>query len=54
MLERLAIIAVANERSLVEELNLAVTSYVLKEFSEHGERQLMERAFSDQRAAATQ
>ena len=52
-LECLAVIAAANDRSLVEELNLAVKAYVLKEFAEHGEDRLLERAFSDQPAAAT-
>ena len=46
-------IAAANDRSLVEELNLAVKAYVLKEFAEHGEDRLLERAFSDQPATAT-
>lgn len=48
MLECLAVIAAANDRSLVEELNLAVKTYVLKEFAEHGSDWLVERAFSDQ------
>jgi hypothetical protein len=52
MLECLAVIAAANERPLVEELNLAVKTYVLKTFAEHGDDWLVERAFSDQSAAA--
>ncbi len=53
-LECLAVIAAANGRSLVEELNLAVKTYVVKEFAEHGEGRLAERASSDQPAAAAQ
>ena len=52
MLECLAVIAAANDRSLVEELNFAVKAYVLREFAEQGEDQLVERAFSDQSTAA--
>ena len=37
MLETLAVIAAANERSLVEELNRAVRTYVMNELAEHGE-----------------
>ena len=51
-LECLAVIAAANDRSLVEELNLAVKTYVVKEFAEHGEDRLMARAFADQPTAA--
>jgi len=51
-LECLAVIAAANDRSLVEELNLAVRTYVLKEFAEHGEDWLVERALADQPTAA--
>ena len=47
MLECLAVIAAANDRPLVEELNLAVKNHVLREFAEHGEGQLVERAFLD-------
>jgi hypothetical protein len=47
LLECLAVIAAANHRTLVDELNLAVRGHVLKEFAEHGERYLMERAFLD-------
>lgn len=39
-------IAAANDRSIEEELNLAVKAYVLDQFSEYGETQLVERAFS--------
>jgi hypothetical protein len=35
MLETLAVIAAANERSLVEELNRAVRTYVMNEIAEH-------------------
>jgi len=45
MLENLAVIAAANDRTLVEELNRAVEKYVLNEFAAHGERELYERAF---------
>jgi len=48
----LAVIAAANDRSLVEELNLAVRTYVLKEFAEHGEDWLVERVLADQPTAA--
>ena len=41
LLECLAVIAAANDRPLVEELNLAVKTYVLREFAEHGEGQLV-------------
>jgi len=44
MLESLAVIAAANERSLVEELNRAVRTYVLGELAEHGEHSLLEQA----------
>lgn len=52
MLECLAVIAEANDHSLTEELNLAVKTYVLNQFAEHGESQLVERAFSDHSTAA--
>jgi len=48
MLETLAVIAAANERSLVEELNLAVRTYVLNELAEHGELQLLEQVVSEE------
>ena len=51
MLECLAVIASANNRTLVEELNVAVKTYVLREFAEHGEDQLVESAFTDRSAA---
>jgi len=47
MLECLAVLAAANGRSLVEELNIAVKAYVLKEFAEQGEDALIERALCD-------
>ncbi len=46
MLESLAVIAAANERSLVEELNRAVRTYVLNELAEHGEFDLLEQVVS--------
>ena len=48
MLESLAVIAAANDRSLVEELNRAVRSYVMNEIAEHGEACLLEQAVSDE------
>jgi len=48
MLETLAVIAAANDRSLVEELNRAVRTYVLSELAEHGEFRLFERAMSEE------
>jgi hypothetical protein len=45
MLENLAVIAAANDRTLIEEINRAVELYVLNEFAQHGERELYERAF---------
>jgi len=47
MLECLAVIAAANDRSVEEELNLAVRTYVLSQFAEHGEEQLFEQAFAE-------
>ena len=52
MLECLAVIAAANEHSIVEELNLAVKTYVLSQFAEHGESQLVERAFVERQTSA--
>jgi len=46
MLETLAVIAAANERSIVEELNRAVRTYVANAIAEHGELRLLERAAS--------
>jgi hypothetical protein len=54
MLETLAVIAAANERSLVDELNLAVRTYVLNEIAEHGELHLLERAVSEEARAAAE
>jgi hypothetical protein len=48
MLETLAVIAAANERTLVEELNRAVRTYVLNEIAEHGEVHLLEQAVSEE------
>lgn len=48
MLQSLAVIAAANERSLVEELNLAVRTYVMNEIAEHGECRLLEQAISEE------
>jgi hypothetical protein len=50
MLECLAVLAAANGRTLVEELNVAVKSYVLQEFAEQGQDALVERAFCDRSA----
>jgi len=47
MLEGLAVIAAANDRSLVEELNRAVESYVLNQISSRGEGQLLEQAIAN-------
>ncbi len=44
VLAALAVIAAANDRSLVEELNVAVRSYIVNELAEHGEFDLLERA----------
>ena len=46
MLETLAVIAAANERTLVEELNLAVRTYVMSELAEHGELHHLEQVVS--------
>lgn len=46
MLERLAVIAAANERTLVEELNRAVESYVLKQIATQGQAELVDRALA--------
>lgn len=47
LLECLAVLAAANGRSVVEELNIAVKAYVLQEFAEHGQDTLVERALSE-------
>jgi len=46
MLESLAVIAAANERSLVEELNRAVETYVLNEMASQGEGGILKRVLS--------
>ena len=46
MLESLAVIAAANDRSLVEELNRAVESYVLNEIASQGESGILRRVLS--------
>jgi len=46
MLESLAVIAAANDRSLVEELNRAVESYVLNEIASLGEGGILRRALA--------
>ena len=46
MLESLAVIAAANDRSLVEELNRAVESYVLSEIASHGEQGILKRVLT--------
>lgn len=51
VLETLAVIAAANERSLVEELNRAVRTYVLNELAEHGGLRLLEQAISEEARA---
>ena len=53
MLECLAVIAAANDRSVEEELNLAVKTYVLSQFAEHGESRLVERAFAERSTAGS-
>ena len=53
MLECLAVIAVANNRTVEDELNIAVKTYVLNQFAEHGENRLVERAFAEQSVAAS-
>ena len=49
MLESLAVIAAANERTLVEELNRAVRTYVMNEFSEQSQLRLIEQAVAVER-----
>lgn len=46
MLESLAVIAAANDRSLVEELNRAVESYVLNEVASQGQQGIVDRALA--------
>ncbi len=46
MLEGLAVIAAANDRSLVEELNRAVETYVLNEIAAHGEDGILKRVLA--------
>jgi len=46
MLESLAVIAAANDRSLVEELNRAVETYVLNEIAAQGEGGLLRRVLA--------
>jgi hypothetical protein len=46
MLESLAVIAAANERTLVEELNRAVQTYVLNEIATKGERGILKRVLA--------
>lgn len=53
MLECLAVIAAANHRTVEDELNLAVKSYVLNQFAEHGEGPLVERAFAEGSASVS-
>jgi hypothetical protein len=52
MLESLAVIAAANDRSLVEELNRSVEAYVLGEIASHGEIRLLAQAVSSERDPA--
>ena len=53
MLECLAVIAEANNRTVEDELNIAVKTYVLNQFAEHGENRLIEQAFAEQSVAAS-
>ena len=46
MLESLAVIAAANDRSLVEELNRAVESYVLREIASQGKQGISRRVIT--------
>ncbi len=52
LLKCLAMTAAAHERTLEEELNCAVKTYILQEFTEHGVDQLAERTLSDLPTAA--
>jgi len=47
MLRNLALIAAANKRSVVAELNVAVGTYVLNQIAQRGEDRLIEDALSD-------
>lgn len=49
MLESLAVIAAANERTLVEELNRAVRTYVMNELTESSQLHLIEQAVAVER-----
>ncbi len=49
MLESLAVIAAANERTLVEELNRAVRTYVMNELTEQSQLRLIEQAVAVER-----
>lgn len=49
MLESLAVIAAANERTLVEELNRAVRTYVMTELAEQSQLRLIEQAVAVER-----
>ncbi len=53
MLECLAFLAESQGRSVVEELNLAVKTYVLQQFSHYEEHGHLEKAFSDSTPAKT-
>jgi hypothetical protein len=46
MLESLAVIAAANDRSLVEELNRAVESYVLRQIADQGESGILKQVLT--------
>lgn len=52
LLKCLAMTATIHERTLEEELNCAVKTYILQEFAEHGVDQLAERTLSDLPTAA--
>jgi hypothetical protein len=47
MLRNLAVIAAANNRSVVAELNVAVGTYVLNQIAQRGEDRLVEDALRD-------
>ena len=49
MLESLAVIAATNERTLVEELNRAVRTYVMNEIAERSQLRLIEQVVAVER-----
>lgn len=54
MLRNLAVIAAANKRSVVEELNVAVGTYVLNQIAQRGEDRLVDDALSGQERTTPQ